>query len=144
MNTKHWTAGLFAALLLLILGAPIAMAQGAWNATFQMSPTRYGADHGASGWVKLGTRTDREFLTIQSFGKFPEGHPLLAIGLNANKEVFTIGTIEMQMGTGQLQIWQKFGPEPSPLFPLKQLRWLYLYDGKQLVLQTDFSALFGP
>lgn len=146
MKTLRHTLTVAAALLLLALVPSAALAQDdwtSWDANFILKPTPYGETCGASGTVHIGRKGEREFLEVQMFAKMADGTELQVLGQNKKDQWFTVGTVSIVDGRGYLWCWEKLGPEPSPLFPLSQLKRMLIYENRQLVLKTTFARLPG-
>ena len=133
-------------LVLALATHGVAVAQPEWEATYKLVTTKLGEEVSANGWSQMGASKGREFFAIQMFAKIDDKSELLVMGLSSiGKEWFTIGKIQMSMGSGTLTLWQTVKRrrrvvEPPPgVFPVANLERVMIYDTSgAAILVGDF------
>lgn len=141
-NPIHKSFGM-AMIALLIASAAMAAGpvRGDFEQTYKMETTDEGTQFGAFGYVQLERRNGIEAFGLRVFAKLPDRSNLI-VEVRNDLGRFEVGTIEMFLGSGSLQL--SSATDPSPAFPLAGVDHAEVRDSQgRLLVQIDFDV-FQP
>jgi hypothetical protein len=128
------------ALIGLILMASVAMAQGTSDAeiviSLEQAPSS-GQQYDAVGVAAKITKNGVEMFVTKVAAACEDGTILVVRGYSSDRKVFDIGTIEMLLGSGSLEL--KSTKDPSQVFPLAKLMAVTVESRNGLLLEGKFG-----
>ena len=124
-------------LLFALLVPSLAVAQtDEFSRLVQFKVTKYGELLNAHGAVMI-ERTGKgiEIFTLAVEANVPN-RSMLTVSAMTKRGVFVIAPLRTLLGMGTMEVWDTI--EPSEVFPLDELIWVRVRDGKWLMLEATF------
>ena len=124
-------------MLLAMLAIPVAaLAQADFSQVIALTPTKYGESIGALGKASIEVNPKGiEIFTICAVADVAN-RTVFTVQVSRKQETFEVGAVRMLLGMGTFEQWSTV--DPSPVFPLGEIRHVTVYQGKNAVLEGTF------
>jgi hypothetical protein len=126
---------------LICLAAATTAAAGpaptrAWKRQIQLEALDAGARLAATGTAMIGRKNGVEFFRLRASAQMVDGDAVTAWGIDNSGQLFLIGTMEMVLGSGVLDLVSS--KDPSDVFPVGDLAAVVVTRHGEKILRGTF------
>jgi hypothetical protein len=110
--------------------------QRGWKKEITLEPTAYGEPMDAKGIALIGVKNDVEYFGLRVFCTEPDGTRMTVYAEDSSGASFMVGSMDMFLGSAS--IYMESARYPSDVFPVVELRRIWVECGGESMLVGSF------